>query len=100
MPRAAKAKEEETPFWDYEQQLGFVYPEEGARKCTEIKRAKKAGKDYLVLTEWRFYKKKDQEEESWMPIKGLTVPAQCWEQLNELALENLAADPYLEEEEA
>lgn len=98
MPRAAAPKEA-VPFWDYEQQLGFVYPEEGARKCMEIKRAKKAGKDYVVLTELRYYKNKETDIEDWNRIKGIAIPVQNWEQLNELVLENLAADPYEEEEQ-
>lgn len=93
---AAKTKE---PFaWDYEDHLGFVYPEEDARKCMEVKRAKKGTNDYIVLTEWRYFAPKDKDtreklEEQWNPIKGMTIPAHMWGEINILAADNLEADP-------
>lgn len=96
------------PFqWDVERSMGFVYPEEDARKCVEVKRAKKDGKDYIVLTEWRFFKKKTEDDsivEDWNPIKGLSIPAHNWDELNDLVQEDFAndpaADPNEEDDEA
>lgn len=102
MPATKKRTEKPVFTWDEERSLGFAYPEEGARKCIEAKRAKKDGKDYIVLTEWRFFARKNEDgtpgEEQWNPIKGFTIPAHNFPSLAEFVDSDLADDPATEQE--
>jgi hypothetical protein len=79
------------PFeWDYEHHLGFH--EVHSHEQREVKRCKKDGKDYIVITQWKWFGKKGEEAE-WHPVKGMTIPAILWEGINEQVQANLEVDP-------
>ncbi|MMZ46546.1 hypothetical protein D1872_81640 [compost metagenome] len=67
--------------WDYEEHIGFVPVNE--RNQREVKRTTKNGKDYILLVEWKYFLKDGVED--WNAVKGFTIPAEIWDQVNDLA---------------
>lgn len=78
--------------WKSQQQLGAVEVNEKEKKVVSLCSLDILEKEdgemeerwYVSISTWKYFKKREEPVETWRPVKGATVPLDCWDEINDL----------------
>lgn len=79
--------------WSSSQQLGSADVNEKEKRVVKLVSMDIEREDeteerwYVSIETWKFFKKKDEPEESWRVVKNATIPLAVWDEINDMVQE-------------
>jgi hypothetical protein len=81
--------------WSSQQQIGMTEVNEKERRLVSLCSLDIEREDetetrwYISFSTIKFFKKKDEKEETWRPVKGYTIPLDNWQDIRDCIEENI-----------